>query len=240
MKRMTDPMSAPAWPPTTFSLPQLWERIAAMFAVLMREARSAARLAERLTTYTERYAIRCRLIPLEKLVRSLLVTEALIHLLMTPQGRTLIATAKRITPPTPRKPSNNAPAKPRTSQLTPRDPTFRVLGWQMPGQDDEADHEHTHAAYAYPYSPGRPLTGRHLARRIHALTDVIKDREPAMLRLARFIAGLPRSALDLPAVLAVASLGWWHGRPEYFNAIALEKRAVLAFHAGGVRRDDPG
>ena len=86
MKRMIDPLSAPPWPPTSFSLPELWERIAAMFVVLMREARSAAGLAARDTTYTERHAIRCRLIPLETLVRSLLITEAIIHLLMTREG----------------------------------------------------------------------------------------------------------------------------------------------------------
>ena len=70
-KPMTDPMSAPAWPPTEFPLPRLWERAKAMFAVIMREARSLHVLVTRpRMTWPERTSLLCRLVPVEKLVRS--------------------------------------------------------------------------------------------------------------------------------------------------------------------------
>ena len=245
MKRMTDPLSAPAWPPTNFSLPELWERITAMFAVLMREVRSTAQLAARITTCNERHAIRCRLEPLEKLVRSLLRIEAIIHLLMTPQGRDLLATAKPSMPPTRRLTATQSPpiAPSRTNESVERPRPFRVFAWETLANDEgeattapppahEPHHVHQHRV--------APVSARHLARRIDALSRVITDREPTVLRLAKFIAGLPRDALDIPATLGVASLGWWHGRPEYFNVIGLEKRAVTALHHSVVVRDDPG
>lgn len=236
MKRMTDPLSPPAWPPTTFSLPQLWERITAMFAVLIREARSAASFARRAdTTREERRAIRSRLIPLERLVRSLLVTEAIIHLLMTREGRALIANAKPITPPAPRaaraQPSSSRPHR----EPSPDKPaTFRVLGWDTSTTIEDDD------APLSPLRPATPTSGRHLARRIETLTHVLNNPAPTIDRLAKFIARLPSDALGLPAALAVTSLAWWHGRPEYFNAIALEKRAVIAFQNNGRIHIEPG
>ena len=102
MKPMTDPMSAPAWPPTTYALPDLWTRAKALFVVLMREVKSVAGLARtRHLTYRQRTDILCRLVPIEKIVRSLLMTEALIFLLMTPQGRRMLATTPKKPPPSP-------------------------------------------------------------------------------------------------------------------------------------------
>lgn len=165
MKPMTDPMSAPAWPPTSFAIPQLWERVKAMFAVLMREVQSTAALAQRWKlAHAPRRAILCRLVPLEKIVRALLVTEAITYLLMTPQGLKLLASTPKITPPLP--PSTKGPQKttipmpgwhtiaalqpridPRIVQPEPQpkdktDPAswacrFRVLGWIMPEPDDD-------------------------------------------------------------------------------------------------------
>lgn len=243
MKRMTDPMSAPPWPPTHFSLPQLWERIAAMFAVLMREARSIAYLAARTnSTRLERHAIRCRLEPLEKLVRSLLITEALIRLLMTPQGRELIAAATPMKPPAPRT-QTHAQRPPAAIMQKPDKPQpFRVLAWQTLHEEDDNTPLSPPPKPSGPCAraPGGPVSTRHLARRIDTLARVLNDPEPAIARLAKFIAALPRDLLDTPVTLAATSQGWWHGRPEYFNAIALEHRAVIAFHRDAALREEPG
>ena len=73
---------------------------------------------------------------------------------------------------------------------------------------------------------------------------MLKDPAPAIQRLAKFLARLPAHSLGAPFVLRESSLGWWHGRPEYFNAIAIEARAVRAFERTPALvpepRDDPG
>ena len=123
MKRMTDPMSAPAWPPTTLSIPELWTRARAMFSVLMREVTSAATLArKRKLARPERTSILCRLVPVEKIVRSLLVTEALIYLLMTPEGRKLLKTTPKRALPSPPPPVG---VKKHTHKVT-----IPMPGWQ--------------------------------------------------------------------------------------------------------------
>jgi hypothetical protein len=75
-----------------------------------------------------------------------------------------------------------------------------------------------------------------LARRIAALERIIADPQPAIRRLAKFIASLPRGMLAEPDPGQVLSLWWWHGRPEFLNVCELEARAVIAFN----RREDPG
>ena len=75
-----------------------------------------------------------------------------------------------------------------------------------------------------------------LARRIEALTRVIANPLPAIRRLAKFLAGLPRNTLAEPDAWTIDSRWWWHGRPEYFNACTIGVPAVRAFN----RREEPG
>jgi hypothetical protein len=123
MKPQTDPMSAPSWPPTKFSIPELWTRARALFGVLMREVQSVATLrAQPNMRRKQRTDILCRLVPVEKLVRSLLVTEAIIYLLMTPQGRKLLATTPKIALPEPPPPVGQKKAAPHKT-------TIPMPGW---------------------------------------------------------------------------------------------------------------
>jgi len=75
-----------------------------------------------------------------------------------------------------------------------------------------------------------------LARRIEALVRVIANPLPAIRRLAKFLAGLPRNTLAEPDAWTIDSRWWWHGRPEYFNACTLGVPAVRAFN----KREEPG
>jgi hypothetical protein len=80
-------------------------------------------IANRLDFQTrERRDFLARLVPVEKLVRILMVVEAATYLLMTPEGRRLRAETPKITPP--------APPQPVGARKTP--PTIRILlpGWQ--------------------------------------------------------------------------------------------------------------
>ena len=290
MKPMTDPMSAPAWPPTTLSIPDLWTRAKAMFSVLMREVKSSATLARtRKLARRERTDILCRLVPVEKIVRSLLVTEALIYLLMTPEGRKLLKTTPKMPMPSPPppvgvqkhshkvtipmpgwqtiaalqpridprivapEPQTPAPAEQSAPENLSR--AFRVLGWNHPQPDDQPPKEAprrnwitTFGDTHFPLPPKQPSkqpppadpehdpSAREIARRIGALERVLSNREPAIRRLAKYIAGLPRDVLTLPSGYAVDTLWWWHGRPEYFNACNLCRPAIRAFN----KLEEPG
>lgn len=288
MKRMTDPMSAPAWPPTTFSIPELWTRAKAMFGVLMREVESVATLARRRKLgRPERTAILCRLVPVEKIVRSLLVTEALIYLLMTPEGRKLLKTTPKMALPSapppvgvkkhthkvtipmpgwqtiaalqpridPRIVAPELPAPKENSAPENLSRAFRVLGWNHPQPDDPPPRETPRRSWIstfdttnFPLPPRQPSrqpppdhpdhdpSAREVARRITALERVLANREPAIRRLAKYIASLPRDVLTLPSARDIDTLWWWHGRPEYFNACSLCRTAIRAFY----KREEPG
>ena len=287
MKPMTDPMSAPAWPPTTYSLPDLWTRAKALFVVLMREVKSVAGLARtRHLTYRQRTDILCRLVPIEKIVRSLLMTEALIFLLMTPQGRRMLAT-------TPKKPPPSQPpvgVKKNTHKITipmpgwntiaalqpridpridapeaaahddPRTPEnmacrFRVLAWAHATPEHPPCKEPPRRSWVTTFEPSNFPASEHpaskspaganvdsessaraIARRITAVERVLANREPAIRRLAKFIAGLPRYALMPPSAYEIDTRWWWHGRPEFFNAEDRCRPAVRAFN----KLEEPG
>ncbi len=111
MKPMTDPMSAPPWPPTTYPVPTLWERAKAMFGVLTKRIGSAADLSRWMRLrHVPRTEILCRLVPVEKLTRLLLTIEAITFLLMTPEGARLRReTPKREPPPAPPLPGTKKP-----------------------------------------------------------------------------------------------------------------------------------
>jgi len=287
MKPMTDPMSAPAWPPTTYALPDLWTRAKALFVVLMREVKSVAGLARtRHLTYRQRTDILCRLVPIEKIVRSLLMTEALIFLLMTPQGRRMLAT-------TPKKPPPSQPpvgVKKNTHKITipmpgwntiaalqpridpridapeaaahsdPRTPEnmacrFRVLAWAHATPEHPPCKEPPRRSWVTTFEPSNfpapehpasksaaganvdpESSARAIARRITAVERVLANREPAIRRLAKFIAGLPRYALMPPSAYEIDTRWWWHGRPEFFNAEDRCRPAVRAFN----KLEEPG
>ena len=290
MKPQTDPMSAPSWPPTKFSIPELWTRARALFGVLMREVRSVATLrAERNMRRKQRTDILCRLVPVEKLVRSLLVTEAIIYLLMTPQGRKLLTATPKIALPEPPSPVGQKKATPHKTTipmpgwhtiaaLLPRvDPRvtapepppplelsdaengscrFRVLGWRHPAPEDDpppkeaprnrwvstlddssfpAIRDARHMPAAAPETTSDPSSFQ-LARRVEAISRVLANPEPAIRRLAKFIASLPRGALAEPFARNTDSHWWWHGRPEFFNACTLCAPAVRVLN----KREEPG
>jgi hypothetical protein len=100
-------------PPTKHDVPTLWERAKAMYAVVLEAVGSAATLAQRyLVTRRERRHILARLIPIEKIVRTLLMIEAATFLLMTPEGRRLREETPKIEPPAPPPPVGVAKPKP--------------------------------------------------------------------------------------------------------------------------------
>lgn len=102
------------WPPPRHDVPTLWERAKAMFAVLTDAITSAASLARRLRFgRKERCELVARLVPVEKLVRTLMMTETAALLLMTPEGRRLRTETPKIEPPAP--PPPVGAAKPRHS-----------------------------------------------------------------------------------------------------------------------------
>ena len=89
-------------PPTTHAVPTLWERAKAMFATTLSKAGSAMRLAfRRVWTPQQRRNLILHLEPVEKLVRVLMIIEAITLLVMTPQGLKLRQTTKPCAIPEP-------------------------------------------------------------------------------------------------------------------------------------------
>jgi hypothetical protein len=112
------------WPPTTHALPDLWYRARELFRHTLDTIGSALRLAWRQTlTRTERSELLIRLVPVEKIIRTLLVVEALTFLLMTPEGAKMRREAKPVAIPAPPGPV----AKPQP--MTERD-RFRAMAMQ--------------------------------------------------------------------------------------------------------------
>ncbi len=79
-----------------------------------------------------------------------------------------------------------------------------------------------------------------LASRLDALARVLADPLPAIRRLAARIASVPRGCFEAPYPRRREASFWWHGVPEYFNAVALELRAFRAFERADPRPLDPG
>ena len=89
------------------------------------------------------------------------------------------------------------------------------------------------------FTPTRPLrrsperddgAGPCLARRIEALSRVLAKPERAIRRIARFLASLPREALDPPDPAWVSTHGWHHGRNEFHAADDLAVRALTILY----------
>jgi len=287
-----------SWPPTNHPVPTLWERAQALFAVMLATIGSIAELAARhALRRKERRELLIRLKPVEAIVRTLLLIEAVTYLLMTPSGQKLLRTAKpcRIPeppapPPPPQSPARTAftPAmqaalqtiaclRPRIDPRiaareererrealaaalaaqaeTPARTRFSVLRWTSDKVIPEAP-ERTSGPWvdvldeAYPWrddtpdgasaADGESAPCAALARRIEALARILADPMPAIRRLAARLAGLPPEVIARPYARAREASLWHHGRPEYFNAIALAQGAHRAFLRAHPRLLDPG
>lgn len=96
------------WPPTSHSVPTLWERARTLFDATVSTVGSAFALAYRQSfRRNERRELLIRLAPIEKLVRTLLVIEAITWLLMTPEGLRMRRAARACTIPTARPQSSS-------------------------------------------------------------------------------------------------------------------------------------
>ncbi len=89
------------------------------------------------------------------------------------------------------------------------------------------------------FTPTRPLrrsparddgAGPCLARRIEALSRVLAKPERAIRRIARFLASLPREALDPPDPAWVSTHGWYHCHNEFRAADDLAVRALTILY----------
>lgn len=84
-----------------------------------------------------------------------------------------------------------------------------------------------------------PLVG--LARRIAALERVLADPGPAIRRLARRIAAIPRGHFRPPWPRRLRAVRWAQGCREYYNACILAKPAYAALNRSyGLPPHDPG
>lgn len=182
-----------------------------------------------------------RLKPVEKLARELIVPEAATYLLMTPEGMKLRREARIIARFDPHtlavlRPGGPVAAiKPDTRDMSDMsDPktwrcAFRVMHWVHPEDDGRAPKKKSGPRprlfsyddiVAFLPKPRRQIPercedpGAPLARRIEALSRVLDKPERAIRRIARFLAGLPREALEPLAPLRVSTWGWYHGRAE--------------------------
>lgn len=206
---------APA--PQRWTIPDLWRAAQRFVATIFGEHGDARALISRAPlTGRERNAILEKLIPAERLVRELLITRAITFLLMTPAGRRIRARAKPITPPAPPPPppppygttrivtvpltpnlARHYRAPPVRRPRPPADPAnpdtwrvpFRILRWDAVRRNTKP-----------PRPLRRPLkqpSNLGLARRIEALNRVTANDRPRWMRLARYMARLPKRILGL-------------------------------------------
>lgn len=203
--------------PKRWTIPDLWRAAQRFVASMFGEHGDARALVARTPLRgAERNAILEKLIPAERLVRELLISNAITFLLMTPAGRRIRARAKPITPPAPPPPppgpygttrvltiplnANLArhyrPAPVRTPR-PPADPAnpetwrvqFRILRWDV-GRRPKPPRKP-------PRRPFQPPGNLGIARRIEALGRVTAAPRARMMRLARYLARLPKRMLDL-------------------------------------------
>jgi hypothetical protein len=253
MKPMTDLLAAVQWPPTRFAIPQLWDRARTMFKAVFHIIGTTAALATWWKVPADmRSGLLCRLVPIEKIARLLITVEAITFLIMTPEGRRLMRETPAMAVPDPRARLSLQSSGPAAERAAPTElpyipPTappsewacqFNVLGWKVPRPENPEDPEEPAAqaseSLGQPAASAAPrgLTrepARRLARRVEALTRVLADPGPAILRVAKFLAGAPRGALAPPDPGAVPSRWWWHGRPEWFNACTVAERPHILF-----------
>ncbi len=267
-----------------------------MFATLTTRFGSAMRLAcRRFYTLQQRRDLILHLEPVEKLVRVLMIMEAITLLVMTPQGLKLRQTTKpcaipepppqvgthkqhpeadriaaammtiaahrpRIDPRVAEREAREAEQK-RLAALELPAPALRRFRLQPPSTAaspsstgsttrrcaprhqscraasilDDLTLTHSTRSRASPSirptkTEGRDLTGPllHLARRIDALQRVIANPWPAIRRLARRIASIPREHFSAPWPRRYRAVRWAQGCREFYNACILAKPAFAA------------
>ncbi len=274
------------WPPTKLSIPALFVRAKEMLDVLLAHVKSSASLARMWKLRRPaRREIMSMLVPIEKIVRTLLVAKAITHLLMTPQGRQLLRDTEKMQPPAPRRGPKAAPhmtsiplpgwhtiarlwrdgdlipGEPVAEPPPPPDPNdpanwacrFTVLSWK-PAEPDEPRPPAIRRGpricvlggsddWPIAHAPVKPAPAPELsrpdgdpgayavARRIEALARVLANPEPAIQRLARYIARLPKDVLLPLDPCYTLSLWWHHGRPEFYNVCDLVARAIGILNA---------
>jgi hypothetical protein len=199
---------------------------------------SRVQLASLRLTRRQRHEIHLRLAPVEALTRKLLVIEAFLHLMMTPHGHQLRATAKPL--PQPRWRDTQAPRlyaaehvvrTERQQQPATSPGRFRTLRWKdmrFAGidRDELAPAERRARSAAVSAMLKRvaaddllpQAASARLARRIATLEHVLAHRETEIRRLAAWLARIPLIDLARPRADYRAAAAWWHGRPEYLNA----------------------
>ncbi len=201
--------------PRRWTIPDLWRAAQGFIASMFAAHGDAAALVRRAPlSGQERRAILGWLIPAERLVRQLLMANAITFLLMTEAGRAIRRRAKPITlprPPEPYRPFGTTrmviiplnanlarhyvPEKPRIEKppVDPDNPEtwrtpFRILhrDWTNQGRKP----------------PKRPLcvavraaSNLPLARRIEALRRTLVSQRARMMHLARYLARLPKHFL---------------------------------------------
>jgi hypothetical protein len=121
-----------SWPPTTHDAPTLWGRARQLCAETIDFVRTAAALAERWRIgRNERREILNRLVPVEVLVRTLLLVEAATFLL-TPEGQRLRAATSTVIPPAPPPPVG---VRKPTHKITIEMPGWRTIAALRPRID---------------------------------------------------------------------------------------------------------
>jgi hypothetical protein len=234
----------PPGPHRKSTIPHLWGRVRAHFAAAFARYAPTSLVRRARFTRPQRDAFDFAVVPLEKMVRALLVSGAVAWLLMTPAGHRLRLRTPRRTPQPPapsrtstriphpgwntlaRPPRAPAPQRPRLDREVPATWTcpFRVLrstfGDDAPRQPPPrprravwaqslacTERDPFNARRAPPrHSPPPPEPCSALARRIETLRRVLANPQPAIRRLARKLAALPKHTLH------AADPGVWHRR----------------------------
>jgi hypothetical protein len=251
------------WPPTTHDAPTLWERAKAMFSALTTRFGSAMRVAfRRFLSSQQRRDLILHLEPVEKLVRVLMIVEAITLLVTTPIGLKLRQTTKpcRIPDPPPQvgahKPhpeANRVQAAmmtiaahqpridPRVAEREAREKEqARVAALQLQRQRfddyDPAALTSRFSVIHWAHDPAMRTAPSTLPRSL-----ILDDLTGPLLPLARRIASIPREHFEAPWPRRYRAVRWAHRCREFYNACILAKPAFAALdRAYGKPPQDPG
>lgn len=214
----------------------LWARAAALLATLVVIIVSPAQLIRAgFLAPEDRRSLDALIAPIETLVRTLLMAEAIAWLVTTEEGVAMLARAQSA--PAPRRATQSAAARTRASVepvaqqsagnlsdaevarlLAPPRLRFRLYDTLRPTSYVMDQPEPRPVAPGYP--PRRPsaLAALRLARRAEALRLIIARPRSAMLALARDLARVPLLNLFVPGVRNWIDPRWPHGRIDIHAA----------------------
>jgi hypothetical protein len=133
------------------NLTNLWCAARHMYERITTRITPAAELARRIRFgHRERRDLLNWLVPIEKLVRAILVTRAITYLLMTVQARKLLRDTPKVAPPEPPKP----PPRPNPNRIVMPHPGWHTI-WQSPSRTPApAPEERPEAPPKSPFDPG--------------------------------------------------------------------------------------